>query len=86
MLVSVGARAPVVISVTPSNGNCANAARSVDHGSVLHHQRSAERNIGIRDRSSERSDQNKCDNFVIIDANLIDALFNFSSAKQARRS
>ena len=82
----LGLRAPVVISGDAVERRLLGTAGSVDLGSVLHHKRGTERNVGVCGGSRNPNNVINATRFVILNANLIDALFNFGSRTQGRRS
>jgi hypothetical protein len=90
--IDLGVRAPVVISVTPSKGNCANAQDLLISGACFILPSAA---IGAGSTTNVTSvfavdianpaTVIQATNFTVLTPNLIDALFNFGSANAGKR-
>jgi hypothetical protein len=81
---ALGTRAPVVISVTPSNGNCAVTQDVLITGAcfIINGVPSVTSVFAV-DRANAATRINAT-NFFIVNANVIDALFNFGSVNNGR--
>src|SRR5262249_55994112 len=85
-VIDLGVRAPVVISVTPSNGNCGVAQDLLISGACFILPSFGPAGVGTTNVTSvfaqevgNPSNVKQATNFVILNPNLIDALFNFGS-------
>jgi len=89
--IDLGVRAPVVISVTPSNGNCGVAQDLLISGACFTLPSFGPAGVGTTNVTSvfaqevgNPSNVKQATNFVILNPNLIDALFNFGSASAGK--
>jgi hypothetical protein len=84
--IDLGVRAPVVISVTPSKGNCSIAQDLLISGAcfILPGPLGANVTSVFAVDIANPSTVIQATNFQVLNANLIDALFNFGSANQGK--
>jgi len=82
-LIDLGVRAPVVLSTTPSGGNCAVAQDLLISGACFITPQGSVTSVFAVDRANP-SNVIQATNFVVLSPNLIDALFNFGSANAGK--
>jgi hypothetical protein len=81
--IDLGVRAPVVLSTTPSGGNCAVAQDLLISGACFIAPQGSITSVFAVDRVNPNN-VIQATNFVVLNANLIDALFNFGSANAGK--
>ncbi len=79
-VIDLGLRAPVVISVTPSNGDCAVAQDLLISGACFILPGGASNVTSVFAVDAATGAVIQATRFVVLNANVIDALFNFGSA------
>ena len=77
--IDLGLRAPVVISVTPTGGDCSAAQDVLISGACFMSAQGNVTSVFAVDRANP-ANVIQATNFVVLSPNLIDALFNFGSA------
>jgi hypothetical protein len=90
-VIDLGVRAPVVISVTPSNGNCAVGQDLLISGACFILPSFGPGGVGSTNVTSvfavevgNPANVKQATNFTILNPNLIDAFFNFGSASAGK--
>jgi hypothetical protein len=81
--IDLGVRAPVVLSVTPSGGNCAVPQDLLISGACFITPQGSVTSVFAVERNNP-SNVVQATNFVVLNANLIDALFNFGSVNAGK--
>jgi hypothetical protein len=81
--IDLGVRAPVVVSATPSSGNCSVPQDLLISGACFVTGQGSVTSVFAVERGNP-SNIVRATNFVVLNSNLIDALFNFGSANAGR--